>query len=1650
MPEEDSTRATVVDLASLSVNFPPLPLCELQRDNVVSTIQELFENGARAVIVEGQEGMGKTTLLSQFVRRYPTHAISVFVSAANRLSFDPDLVLQDLLTQVNWSVTKEVLKPASADLSELKSSYLALQRKAKQKKTVYYFVFDGTEELDEPQRELLVQHLIDLLPVGVPQFRSLFSGKAQIYRALFPRYFPVQSYPLSLLSIGESKAMLPGKEISDDQMADVHGLCRGIPGRVASVWRVLQTGVSLTSYLENAPSKFPEFFEAEWRQIPDSDNRLKEILALLAHDSKPHTIATVAETLHLDAGEADRSIRGLNFLTVDAENNTIHFAAESMRKYIADRLAYLKPYVLKVLIEKLLASPESNESILELPGYLEEAAQFLDVLNLLTPDHILEVLKRSESLGNVDEAVQRGLRAARRLDKDHELLRFGIQSAVIAEFASSAIWASEVGALVALGRDDEAMALANNAILWEDRLQFLSALAVGIWRRGDNVSDELIDQIKSLIERTDTRSLKRRAHDIAAQLVCIRPDLASKVLEKVKGGAFEENDLDRAFFHVSLQAVTSEKDEKRREELLQNISLISPEPEFRSLFNGLRTLSGRLGAQEVRTTVDGIGEVAGKLAILRAWCVLNAEHTEAGQIAQYSLDTALQSTGYTIDASVLADLSSPIRDDPDSEQRQQLISAFDALSLTAARLGPSIKYVEFQLNLAAAEAVDRISACEARLGRVFDYITHIEDLPSKAEAFGSFLGGVEVLDAPDGNTAKSKFEKSCIDEIETIVLRLTEATADHYLAFKGLTCALSTRYLDKALEYTRLVNMQARRDRILADVVGKLVHRTAAEIDPYQLRRTIDHIDGRYWKDRALQAVMERFENATSVSESVVNDLIPIIHDLVSIDDSVIACRALVRAFNLLIRHPSSTRDETSALLWNQITERWSNIDVGWVRIDVGFGLANDLAGTCTEYAAMVLKETEELKEKWQVSAYEPASAYVSCIRLVIRAFRGLLPRKLDTATDIKRMVSLIDVLPSYGERAILWADLCMRCSLANRQDLCQMIVAKYLGPILDKIPAQDAAYRASVLISAAPALYLVHPASCLDTLQTLSREHRDLAIRAIIQFNLHKRVPSDAKDSSPDIHSTVSYDTLIEVVNLLKHIGTDWMIEVVAEDIADLLDSEKNKNSLNNPQRESIAAQIEGIAETNLPMKGQIEHPGWQIMTIARALHIRRAKDKEWEFLIARADALSNVADQAYVLNAIALCLPARMGAQRSALLQRAMELVGQIPSITDKIDRYVGFAEDLADIDKTRCRSLLAAASDVFPRTVDELRDEHNQLVDIAFRIDESFAAGLIDRLDDDSAKKAAQAQLSLLKVRREVFDDIAAAHTVDKINPRDLAKLGWMFVRALGGRRLQTFPPSEIRDYLDAAAEQPLRRAYSTLIWYVENAVERFSETDHAIAFLRPMFDSCVVGAQLAGQVAGKSLTRLRGIKDRAAELSLGHAKIITPRSREQAIGIISDWLERNLGDFVKITDPYFGPSDLEWLQIIRSAKSITRITIMTSRQKQPRLNHGEELEERYVAEWKRRFDQKPPRTEIAVIGGERTLQSPIHDRWIITDSAGLRIGTSLNSLGIDKDSDISELSPEESEDRLAQIDQYLNGEIMEFKGERLRLSTFRLIV
>lgn len=83
-------RSEVVTLPTLSPNFPEPPCKELGRDHVIHTIQSLLGRDIDIVAIEGDEGIGKTMLLSQFARSLPMTAISIFIRSADRYSYEPE------------------------------------------------------------------------------------------------------------------------------------------------------------------------------------------------------------------------------------------------------------------------------------------------------------------------------------------------------------------------------------------------------------------------------------------------------------------------------------------------------------------------------------------------------------------------------------------------------------------------------------------------------------------------------------------------------------------------------------------------------------------------------------------------------------------------------------------------------------------------------------------------------------------------------------------------------------------------------------------------------------------------------------------------------------------------------------------------------------------------------------------------------------------------------------------------------------------------------------------------------------------------------------------------------------------------------------------------------------------------------------------------------------------------------------------------------------------------------------------------------------------------------------------------------------------------------------------------------------------------
>jgi hypothetical protein len=96
MAEKTRSILEVMDLTLVCHGFHRLPELSIPRDNLLNTIERMFEGGIKLVMLEGSEGLGKTTLLAQFARPHVNHTFPVFIKAASRFDYDPATVCYDL------------------------------------------------------------------------------------------------------------------------------------------------------------------------------------------------------------------------------------------------------------------------------------------------------------------------------------------------------------------------------------------------------------------------------------------------------------------------------------------------------------------------------------------------------------------------------------------------------------------------------------------------------------------------------------------------------------------------------------------------------------------------------------------------------------------------------------------------------------------------------------------------------------------------------------------------------------------------------------------------------------------------------------------------------------------------------------------------------------------------------------------------------------------------------------------------------------------------------------------------------------------------------------------------------------------------------------------------------------------------------------------------------------------------------------------------------------------------------------------------------------------------------------------------------------------------------------------------------------------
>jgi len=1635
----------VMDLTKIATTFPQLGDKCIRRDNMSMTLVDMLQAEAEVVIVEGPDGIGKTTLLAQFVQEHNQHAFGLFVRSSSRWAYDSAMVTRDLSDMIGWVLDKEKFRNINTEsdpIQLLRSRIYKLQQHANKEQKTYYFVVDGLNEIpeeDSHERKMI----LDLLPFGLPRFRFILSGSLDCLKKRAQKIGGIKSFRVTGFTFDETSQFLGDIVADRTAIETIHKISKHVPGNLASVRRLLQSGTNVYRLLQELPEKLPDLFELEWRAVDKNDALLRQALSILTIDHRSHSVKTLSQLCKTEPDILSEKFSGCGFLEVKKDEQRIEFVCDTFKHFATKHLSALRSSTLEIIISDLLINPNSADSLTHLPDFFNKAGRYNDILTYLTPEHIGRLIDCGDSWVPLHQKADLGVETALRLERDSDLLRFGLQRAMITSMESAEPWRSEIEAYIALDDLTTPFALVQRMVTKEDRLHLLAVIARVKKTRSLPIEVELSDQIRQLYKTLDHSSLGERGIEIASDLLCTHPELAIELVQECADKDSTDDRLDLALAQLSFKALTGGNDgmETTRQTLRDKVK----NPKIQEFIDRMGLFFGEFSADGVIAEVEKWEKASDQIFALRAWAVTNAKRKDAAAVTEFGLATILKATTFTASAKVYLELAFPLIYIPNLEQVKKIVNRLDGLRGPIESTGPTVEYVKLQAKMAEAEARYDIQASFNRLQDLFFYTETLTETSTKLSSLAVIASVLKKIDHDNKFDDIGPIHELVIEGLKIVVDDILTKTASHYDAVYPAIRALAQSDTRIALEVVLKLNTSERREMGLVKFVEAIATEPPSEATFSAIEEAYENLESVTMKAKAVGLALKGLLSKKEQLEQFTKRIVPMHHWIDAIPDADNKCHALCMILEILLFHKNSIASSLVISLQRMLVETWNTIDLEWIKIDIGFKIVSILAKCSPEFSQDFLDKTIRARDEIILDNQDIALSYISCVRLTIRCFSGMIRRKVFIKDDLETLQGLIDKIPSLGARITVWGELALKFFIAQDLTNCKKIVSEKIRPFLEDDTIKDMEAKWQVTAEVAPALYCAHSASAKILIGSLPQPYRDNSYSDVCTFLISKQLPMESYDPESKRTEKLNYEDVLDVFGVLECLDREPDIQGNVSLLVDNI-QKRFKIEFNKSQIADVLQRLRIIINIKFANLDYIKHEGYKILTEAHVARLDRSGNVIWDGLIQRAKAISNLADKAFVLIGIAAEIPKKEHAKALSLLKEAKLLIPKISFFEDRISRYENLAKVSADIDRVLSKeSLRQAWQETIPM---ELPNVRRRIIDFAHRLDPEFAGSLAAESDDDPGREFARSlvkrRIESLKIRERLAggqeNPLKTTH-----DHKQQVEVAQMMLTSLNSNRISTSSIAYTRPFIKQASQMNLQDAYVMLSWIIENAVLRHSNTDQANILLRGLYQAACLSAELAFKIAQRirSATDIGVSEARRTESSSD--TLIHPGEREKALSIIKEWASTATG-FIKITDPYFGLDELDFVNLIRGVNPSIPIFILTSRKHQKKTQQP--WDDAYQSHWRMKVsDSEAGEVTMTVVGKLSNDEHPIHDRWWLTEKNGLRFGTSANSLGTVKLSELSQLDELDTVAKLTELDRYLSG-INMLGSERFRYLTFKL--
>lgn len=1631
---------------------------EVKRDYILDDIEELSANDAKLIIIEGNQGIGKSNLLLQFANRHKSDCLTYFINPAFRLTFKLDYLMEDLGKQMLFLNTAE---PPEDELSITEGIFnkliLDLIKTPKRKNKPIFFILDGLDQIDKSDIELLKSALHNL-PWGANYFYFIVSGDLEKLKNILPGSATNKAKTIRVprFSIDETSRFFGfSQENQNEYIKEIYATWKGHPEQLSQVKRILDSGIDLKDFLlKDDIREKNDLLEVEWNQSSVKDlgfnSDIIKMISIIALDDNTRSIVKIADIIQTNEASLNIQINDVSFLMI--KNGEVSFVSSSYRQFVANKLLKYESNVSSLLIE-YFTQKEGIDSVVSLPTLFEKKKEWSRIIDLLSIDNLGLIISSSKSFAEINKQLNFGFTASNNLKKSfNDILKFSLYRSSVKGLQRSDARESQIEAYIALDKQEEAFSLISNAVLKEDRLKMLIWYVKESKIRKKNVDNLVIKDIEDLLIEIDPDYLKENLVDIVTGLAHFLPEKAVQLIEKASGVKSEKGSLEWLLGYVAMVInknkaedgvkATSKNDERSVNEVLDKFS--------KSIGYGINDIN----ENDIMEAVSKIENVSDRLYMIRTWIKKNSDVSNIHEIIDFALSLLLQSSSIVKPTTtMLLDIASPIQNLRSRELVETLINRIDDLMLSIST--PTCDKIRLQILIIEVIIKYDSERSNQRAFELFSYVEDLSDFSLKTEALSYCWTLVKRLEQdPNINSSDFILEEDFIKkEIISAFVELLRSTSDHYKETKNTIEVLADTDVSFALELSEMLNTVERRSYAVLNCIKTHVDKDIETWNIVQIQSAVSSIEIDTIYTKAIVAIFDAAYDQRDIARNFrtkIKDLLPLIDKALG---NTVKCYLLTKAILLLRLEPKECT--VPILRYDKLIEKlkkfqlnfWNKIDSPWEKISVGYSMCSELAEYDSSLANEYFIKAKLQAQECLIDNRTHAAAFIHSIRLMIRVFCGMLIK--DKNYSYEKISGLISHLPSQSEQAELWSELAVRANLVGASIMTEDIVNNKILPIIENYKkGKEQFYYCYIVKVSATAIYLAQPATLELYLDSIPANEKEDIVSSICYVILTKGHDSDPYDD--DIGSSkFTYQDAINYLELLNKIESD---HILFHHIRNLCHIGKTySTNFVREQKTEIKQRLLILINSKFPNKKTgINHYGYAIVAEACVQHFSldhsnsTPYQKVFEDLNSRVSDIPNTADRSFVFSI--LSSECEHKKKKLDFLNSAFEEANKILSTREKIQMYENALKTASkfapDIFNDRIKQI---REEIFKLDESEMFPTFRKLIDLAFKHDKPLAQRLISSLDTDPGRiklsEPATDHFEKLDLEKSVLSDYSQFNKIK--NRRHMGSIAWKMLGQLNSDKRNTREVDQTIQILRTASRVPFMYSAPLFEFFLQNAIKHDNSANTLLPLL---YTSTYYNAELCYRLIcsisnknSSSLAYRNTESDSTYFVRAGH--------RNEAFEFLGKIMKVSGSMEIYIIDPYFSEKDVHLLKSISEWCYGSNITVITSTE-----NNGDFSRFAYYSAWATISSEEPPQTLFirvsALTPGSSNMKSPFHDRWIIMYDklSGINLGTSINSIG-NKASRISSIDTAEVQSiHDALIIPLAKEKVREHEGKRMLYETF----